>query len=506
MKLSIVGLLLAALPLSHATTRGARVLPVKNVAEFQDAVARARPGDTIKLAHGSYVGLSVSRVFRGRVTVAGSRRAHLAGIAFANAANVKLTGVSIEPVGGQRVSVTLRNSQHITLDNVLVDGLSEKAGAWIDTDPTDSHVTIRDSELTNCGNGNRCIDPDAREMRIIGNDFHDCLDCDFIRDGENAGSNVMIVGNTFERAIPGGCNPVPKGCNHNDHIQIMGGGPWTIVGNRFGAEEGGAASVYVSTGVNNVGNRIHNVFIASNVFSHGGPSWTGIQISVGGAAGPPKHVSVVNNTILSGKATAILIAENWAGLPLSARPLVANNILAVSNGTTCVARTSTNLVERGHACRGDFTGPAKLDSAGAPTAASTLVLGRANPADIPKTDFYGRPLPSSRPDIGAVQSRPASTLTAPARLIVSRAELRGRAWVLRTAVRFRALVTLRTRLIVGHRAYVSSTSHVAGLARRTVVIPVPMRVRQVPRLKLAFRGTSPGRRTVAAATLVLLPK
>lgn len=498
MKLALLGLVLGALLLPHAARSSGTILPVKSSAEFAAAIARAHPGDTIQLADGPYTGLSVSRSFSGPVTIAGSRGAQLAGIAFTNAANVVVTGVSIVPVGGQRVVVSMSHSHGITLDHVLVDGVTEAAGAWIETDPSDSNITVRNSELTDCGSSNRCIYPDAAGMRILDNHFHDCLDCDFIR-GSDEGGSILIAGNTFDRAIAGSCQGGSRGCNHNDNVQIMGGGPWTIVGNRFGVVERSGASVFVSSNLHATTPRIHDVLIASNIFL-GGSGFTGIHISAGGALGPPQNVSIVNNTILSGTANAVFIAKAWSQQPLTSRPLIANNIMAVSNGTACIARTSRNLVEKGHACPGDLFGPAHLDATGAPTTASTLVLGRANPADAPETDFYGRAT-SPSPDVGAIQSRLAPvTLAAPARMTVTRTHLGRTGWKLQVTVRFQNLATLRTRLLVGKRTDASIASRVTGLTRKTVSLTVPARARAATRLTLSFLGTASDGRTAAAAT------
>jgi hypothetical protein len=404
-KLAVLALALAALLAGAARQAGAErqaapVLRVSTPAGLQAAIARARSGSTIRLAGGVYPGVVVTRQFSAPVTIRGSRSAHLPGITFFRSANVTLEGVTIEPTGSQRVTVLIRRSSGIKLDHVLIAGRSEAAGAWVGTDATDSAITVQKSELTNCGESNRCIQPGAQSIRILDNHFHDCLDCDFIRGG-GAGS-VVIRGNTFDRAVPGSCKGGEASCNHNNLIQIMGGGPWTITRNTFGEASGGGASVFISTGRTNTSHRIHDVTVASNVFPNvGGRSGLiGVRVSAGGA---PRNVSIVNNTILFGKSSGVVIVPQWASQPRTARPLVANNILARSNGTDCIARTSHNLVEQGRRCSGDLQGPAHLDRKGSPTQKSSLVLGKANPAYTPAQDYYGR-RPASPPDIGAIQS------------------------------------------------------------------------------------------------------
>lgn len=157
--------------------------------------------------------------------------------------------------------------------------------------------------------------------------------------------------------------------------------------------------MFISTGTKNTSHRIHDVTVASNIFAASRAGYMGIRVSAGGR---PRRVSIVNNTILSGSASGVLIVPEWRSWPRKLRPLVANNILARSNGSDCIARTSHNLVEQGRPCRGDLEGPAKLDAKGAPTKQSTLVLGKADVAYTPARDYYGR-RPSSAPNIGAVQ-------------------------------------------------------------------------------------------------------
>lgn len=402
MKLIVLALTLAALltgasQLADAGRQAPPVLHVSTAAGLESAVSRALPGQTIRLADGEYEGVAIRRSFSASLTILGSRAAHLSGVAFFHSANVTLKGVSVMPSGSQRVVVMIRASHGIKLEDMLIDGRSEAVGAWIATDATDAGITIQGSELTDCGESNRCIQPGARSIKILDDDFHDCLDCDFIR---GSGGNVVIRGNTFSRAVPGSCRGGEASCNHNNLIQIMGGGPWTITRNRFGDATNGGASVFVSTGRENTVDPIHRVTLASNIFFGSQSGYLGIQVS---AAGRPRRVSIVNNTILSGSASGVLIVPQWLSQPRKVRPLVANNILEVSNGSDCVGRTSRNLVERGRPCRGDFSGPAYLGRKYAPTKRSTLVLGKGNPAFTAKRDYYGRS-PSSPPDIGAIQS------------------------------------------------------------------------------------------------------
>jgi hypothetical protein len=309
--------------------------------------------------------------------------------------------VTITPNSTRPANVVITGSTGITVTGIHLDGRSENLGGQISTDPTDVSVVIQNSDLTNCGAGNRCLAPGARSLVISNNKFHDCYDCDFIRGG--AMGPTLISGNTFDRAVVGSCVGGASTCNHNDHIQIMGGGPWTIVGNSFGDRDQGAASVFVKTGNGNTGLPIHDVLVESNLF-HGNAGYFAIQIvdDPGGAAAP-KNISVVNNTILSGSSSGVRLTPGWSVVPLAARPLVANNILAVQSGGCTGGRFDSNLVVSGKPCPGDSLGPANLDPLAHPTSTSGLVISQADPSVAPPTDALGKNR-VGKPDRGAYES------------------------------------------------------------------------------------------------------
>jgi Right handed beta helix region len=481
--------------------RAAREIPVSDPASFARALSSARPGDTIRLADGTYPVLAVSgRRYAGKVTIAGSRAAHLAGLTVSGSTNVVVSGVTVTPPGSQRATVQVAGSSNITLDGLLVDGRTETAGAWIVTDPTDSQVTVSNSEITNCGATGRCIGPGARGLQILHDNFHDCLDCDFIRG--QAGGQTTIADSTFDRAVPGPC-----GCNHNDIIQTLGGGPWTIVRNRFGEQLKGGAPVFVTTSTNNRTNRVHDVTVASNLFISGTSGYFAVSITEGGIPGPPLNVSVVNNTILTGSTAAVRLGPPWAGVPRDQQPLVANNIFARSttNGLCAEARTGHNLVESGQACPGDVVGPANLDANGAPTKASTLVIDKADPAFAPATDLYGHPT-GKAPDIGAIeygQFVQPLELSAPSSVLVSRSWLRKHGWKVSVQLKFTGVTALRMRVLLRYKPVLTRTATVRGAAARPSFV-VPVAARSASRLRVEFRGTSADGRTLVRTTILHL--
>jgi hypothetical protein len=381
---------------------------VKTQAELNAALAVARPGDVIRLADRAYpAGLVVyGAQYAGMVQIVGSRSAVLGSLLVKDDSNVTVSGLTIEPpAGGPPALLTVKNSTGIVIDSVLVDGRDESIGATLDLQSTASNVTVQNSELTDCGSMGTCVLPGASGLLLQGNSFHDCLDCDFVR-GLAYGAGVTISGNSFDRAVRGSCAGGP--CNHNDHVQILGGGPWTIVGNRFGDRNAGAASVYVSTAANDHSYPVHDVLVDDNLLA-GDAGLRGVWIGAGagGGAGVPRNVQIVNNTILSGTDNGVFLPPGWLRQPAAARPLVANNVIAFGRATGCGgAAFSSNLVEQGATCPGstDLTGAANLDASGRPTVESTRLVDAADPEYAPLLDYDGLPR-VGLPDIGAFEWR-----------------------------------------------------------------------------------------------------
>jgi hypothetical protein len=378
-----------------------RIFDVHDAASFQAALELVRAGDTIRLADGEYAPLTVEQLhFSPSVTIVGGRGAHLEEIIFSEAAGFVLDGVTVTPPGAAQALVHIRkDSFDITIQNVLVDGRVESAGATINTEASTSRVTIRDSELTNCGRAHKCINPNAADLEILDNNFHDCFSCSFVQ-GFTGG--VTITGNTFDRAVPGECRS--RSCPHNDLIAIFGGGPWKIVGNRLGTIGLAAAQIYVQP---IFGGTVRDVRIASNLFA--GQAGVAVRVGIGDRSrlGPPRDVEIVNNTVLSGlNNTAVWLNEPWRKIAPNKRPLIANNVFMLQRGAHCPrGRFVSNLAAAGAACQGIEIGPPNLDPDGLPTDRSTLVIDRAEPRYAPPTDFFGRGR-FGPPDRGAFEYRP----------------------------------------------------------------------------------------------------
>lgn len=387
---------------SSARAASSDAVAVSDPAALQDVVNAAGPGETIELAPGTYAPLAVDG--KKGLTITGPREARLDGIAIDGSTDVTIQGVSITPSADARAELEIRRSVNVVVTGVLFDGRDESLGAGIIADRTVTGVTLRGSELTNCGDGQRCVEMDFTErVKILGNTFRDCMSCDFIR----GRSGMTITGNTFDRAVVGRCEAEGRSCAHNDIIQVMGGGPWTITRNRFGDSEHGGGALFISLGRGNEDNPIHDVLVASNVFIG---SIRHFAVHVGGEKAAPagliRNLSIVNNTILSGNNAAISLSSVWATLPEAERPLVANNVFGrLRNRDVCNrGRFIANVVVRGSACSGATRGRTALDADGAPTKASTALINKAVAQYAPKLDYLGKKR-NGRADIGAVEYR-----------------------------------------------------------------------------------------------------
>ncbi len=129
----------------------------------------------------------------------------------------------------------------------------------------------------------------------------------------------------------------------------------------------------------------------------------------------PHDVDIINNTILSGAPRpghhplSIVVSHRYLGLKKSWRPLIVNNILGkqLSWWLVCprVRLFSHNVVESGRGCRGsDVVGDPMLNAQERPTAASALLINKADRAYAPIFDLTGHRR-RGPPDIGAYEYR-----------------------------------------------------------------------------------------------------
>ncbi len=181
----------------------------------------------------------------------------LSGISIKRSHSISVSGMRIAP-GNQPAIADVRDSQDILFSNVRFLGVEEDRGVAVQLDSDDADVTISHSEFSRCQHGLACILAQGRQLTIDHVRFHTVRDADVIR---GAAADVTISDSDLHDALPG-----THGDNHNDLIQILGGGPWTIQRNHFGVRANGAAQVYVDSRSGPEG-FAHDVHVDSNVFT-----------------------------------------------------------------------------------------------------------------------------------------------------------------------------------------------------------------------------------------------
>jgi hypothetical protein len=385
----------------------------------------------------------------------------------------------------------------VSFSHAIFDGQDEKLGAALLVLAHASDVSVSDSTFTQCGHSRACVLAHGTGVSILHNSFDQMIDCDGVR---GSGSNVTITGNTFDHALRGTYD------NHNDFIQMLGGGPWTITRNKFGQRNAGAAQVFAKAANNNTDLPIHDVTVASNIFY--GDMFFAVEIGPGNGSVPAaRNVSIVNNTILSGSAAAIRLSSEVLQLPVDQRPVVANNIEAVSKGELCplAAHTSRNLVVTGKPCPGDLKGDPNLSPSYEPTPASTNLLGKADPQYAPATDFFGHPH-GAVPDIGAIYAGGGSpvslSLTVPHGMRITLATLKRRQWKLSATARVRGAVKVQVALLRDGRTIAGVAKPGGTASSTTVTFLLPPGVRKPIKLRIRWTATASDGKKLQRSTSV----
>jgi hypothetical protein len=409
--LAVVGLVL---PL--AADADSAAIHVRNSTEFAAAISALRQsGGTIRLRRNSYAGEFIvgSRSAR-PLHIVGERGVRIESLLLERTQHVSVSRLTIAPIR-QDAWLRVSGSRHIELKDLLVTGERTRYRGTVQVSGS-SHVVIRRSEFRRCGDRSplfsNCVHlkHGTRHILISHNWFHDCRGCDFIHG--RFGYNVTLRANRFERALP--CRMNRHRCGHQDLVSFWSGHGLLVERNTFGVYKLGAAQLYLIGGVDRV-SIVNNVFRGTDPKVPGYQARVAIIVGSRGSKRVPRHVRIVNNTILTGArridgyAGSIRMSGVYWGLQPRRRPLLANNIIGLledPHHVCSVARRAvSNVVLRGVACRGlNHVGRVHLDPHGQPTAASTLLIDRASRRFGAKRDIDGRPR-DSRPDIGAYEYR-----------------------------------------------------------------------------------------------------
>lgn len=386
---------------------------VDSDAAFAAAVSELRTsGGTIILRPGRYDTLVVGPRSPRRLTIRARPGASVRWLELDGTRAVRVVGLRILSRSHEaRLSIT--NSRNIVVDRVLIRGKTH-VPAWLKLDRSHgrSHgVTIRRSEFTECGELETCLlTGRTSRLRLVGNWFHDCRGCDFVRG--RFGPGMLIRGNRFDRALRGPCGRDPEVCNHQDLIELQGGTRLLVEGNRFGLYQlPGGGQLYLLQ-------KVRNVIIRNNVFYASDPRVPGVEshvgINLGGKSAVPRNVVIKHNTVLSGKRRpakgvngSVRFVERFARIPYSQRPILVNNVmrLARNPGQLCdwAQRSESNVILDGAGCStSDVVGDPQLDQLGRPTSGSTLTIDRGDIRWPTLYDFQGARR-DAQPDIGAYE-------------------------------------------------------------------------------------------------------
>ncbi len=365
---------------------------------FKAALKRVnQSGGTIRLPAGRVPPLNLFDLTPSSpIRLVGRPSTMLSGISVKRSQHIVIRDLRIAPAGSPAIA-DLGASSDITFRNVRFLGTQEDTGVALQLDPDDRNITVTHAEFAHCQHGLACILAQGRGLVIDHVRFHDVRDADVIR---GAADDVTISDSDLHDALAGAHSD-----NHNDLIQILGGGPWTIVRSHFGVRSNGAAQVYVDPRSGPAG-AVHDVHVESSLFTGSNkdmffainvrdPAQSSVPLATG--------VEFVNNTIVSATIAAIVLADEYSKVAPNQRPLIQNNILERQKHPLCgVARMVTNVIGSGAICPGDRRGSPSLDAKGRPAAETASLLAHGTSDGAPATDLYGRKR-GDPPTIGAVE-------------------------------------------------------------------------------------------------------
>ena len=421
-RLTLTLLALVAVAVAAPPAGAAEELVAQDAAQLDAALVElAETGGTVVLASRHHPRVVVRAQPRRWLTIVAARGATVGRVLVENARRVRLVRLHVTPRGGH-ARLEVRGSSSIVFNGLRLTGRGVlRANAAV---RNSGDVSFTGGEFTRCGEGRT---PEAgyclllREtsgVAITGNDFHDCFGCDFVHGVLNW--NLTIRANAFHRARVGACGISIERCHHQDIIHLMRGGNVVVDRNILGVNQWpGAAQVYANGDMRGL-TVTNNLFLATDPQLPGVRAKTAMWIGNRRDREPPRNVFIAHNTILSGAKrtlrgeqqpllSSIFFPHAYAGLPLAERPVVANNViqlLRTPHRMCPFARIlSGNVIVKGERCgEANVVGHPRLDRAGRPTAASTLLIGRADDAFALPIDLFARG--RSDPDVGAFEYQP----------------------------------------------------------------------------------------------------
>ena len=402
------------LPVGQVDAHGPLTIHVRTDAQFAAAVQRLRSsGGTIKLAPTWFRGLEIGPRGWHQLRIVGSRRTHVEQILLRGTRRVSIGPLTISPIS-QDARIQSLQSSRIDIHDVKFSAAGTRYASTLQL-PISNRITVRRSEFTHCGDRSphmvNCILLwQVTNLTVSDSTFHDCRGCDFING--RFGHNLALYRNHFARTLP--CSMGAYRCGHQDLVQLFGGSGLDVRDNVFGLYWKGAAQLYVT-------NRMRHIRIVNNLFLGTDPRLPGYEARVAMVIGSaetknvPRDVRIVNNTVLTGARRvdgylgSIRMTNQYGAVPKRARPILANNVIAVledPNQVCSEVRASvSNLILQGDGCsKTDTIGGEVFGPDGRPTRYSAFLLGRADPGFAPRVDITGHPR-SPEPDIGAFQYR-----------------------------------------------------------------------------------------------------
>jgi hypothetical protein len=410
----VLGLLAGLVAAGSGDARHGRTIYVHDEAQFASAVTKLRwSGGTIKLAARRFRGeLEVGPRGWAPLHIVGRRGTHIEQLTLWATRRVSVSNVIVSPVS-QDAKIVAFQSSRIDLDHITVTAAGTRYASTVQL-PISNRVTIRNSLFTHCGDRapqmvNCVFLRFVSNLTIKDSRFQDCRGCDFVNGRFR--TNLTLLRNTFARTLP--CRHMGRyRCGHQDLVQIFGGRGLLVRDNTFGVYRRGAAQLYIT-------NRMRRVRIVNNLFLGTDPRVPNyharVAMVIGSAATKhvPRGVRIINNTILTGARRidgyegSIRMTNQYGAVPKSARPVLANNVIAVLKDPNQVCsellESSSNVILDGSGCsKSDIASSEIFGRQGRPTKFSAFLLGRADRVWAPPYDITGRRR-GAEPDIGAFQ-------------------------------------------------------------------------------------------------------